>query len=219
MNLLCLADIHGKSAAVRAALGAAPSADVIVVAGDITHLGGDSEAEEVLASLSHTGTPVVAVAGNMDRAGVRTWLAQKGLDIHGRGVIINGAGFFGLGGGTHSPFSTPWELEDDEAARLLEAAYADVARAPLKVLVSHAPPLETELDRVRQGVHGGSRPVHSFLLSHRVDLCVCGHIHEGGGSQAVIGGCTCANVGPLKNGRFALVALDRESITVTWRKT
>jgi hypothetical protein len=217
MKLLCLADIHGKAAELQAALAEAASVDLVILAGDITQLGGAAEADALLGPVLGTGTRVIAVAGNMDRAGVRDSLAEKNIDIHGRGVVIDGVGFFGLGGGTRSPFGTPWELEDAEAERLLAAAWADVAEARYRVLVSHAPPRDTDLDRVKEGVHGGSHPVRSFLLTHRVELCICGHIHEGGGREVSLGGCRCANVGPLKAGRYALVSIDNGSTSVTWR--
>lgn len=219
MKLLCLADIHGKAAELRTALAEAASADVVVVAGDITHLGAAVEASGMLSSLLDTGARVLAVAGNMDRAGVRSYLGERKIDIHGRGLVIDEVGFFGLGGGTRSPFGTPWEIENEDAEALLVAGYAEIADAPLKVLVSHAPPRDTDLDRVREGVHGGSIPVRAFLFSHRVDLCICGHIHEGGGRETVLGDCTCINVGPLKAGRYAVVSIEKAGSSVTWRNT
>jgi Icc-related predicted phosphoesterase len=220
MLILCLADIHGDAAGLRAILSEVPGAGAVVVAGDITQLGGAVESEAILAPLLATGARVIAVAGNMDRAGAREYLARRGIDIHGRGTVIEGIGFFGLGGGTHSPFSTPWELDDEEASLLLSAGWAEIESAPRKVLVAHAPPRQTELDRVRAGIHAGSSAVRDFLLSHRVDLCVSGHIHEAGGRQARVGSCLCLNVGPFRAGRYALVSLGADSPEaprVEWR--
>ncbi len=219
MLLLCLADIHGDAAGLRSILSDVPGADLVIVAGDITQLGGAAEAGAVMDPLLQTGARVFAVAGNMDRAGARTYLAERAVDLHGRGAIIDGTGFFGLGGGTRSPFATPWELEDQEATALLAAGWADVEPAPRRVLVSHAPPRHTDLDRVRAGIHGGSLPVREFLLAHRVDLCICGHIHEGGGEQVRLGSCLCVNVGPFKAGRYAVVSIGEEPPSVTWRST
>jgi Icc-related predicted phosphoesterase len=218
MRLLCLADIHGDAAGLRAILPELPSADLVIVAGDVTQLGGGAESAAVLAPLLESGARVIAVGGNMDRAGARHYLVDRKIDMHGQGAIIDGVGFFGLGGGTHSPFGTPWELPDDEAAALLAAGYADVAAASRTVLVSHAPPRDTEVDRVKAGLHAGSTAVRGFLLSHRVDLCICGHIHEAGGREADLGGCRCVNVGPFRAGRYALITIGEGSPTVTWRK-
>ncbi len=113
MRLLCLSDIHGEAAGLRAILpDAARGADVVVLAGDLTHLGGYAEAEALLAPLFDIGIPLLAVAGNMEHEGVRRYIGEKKVDIHGRGVVMNGVGFMGLGAGTPSPFNSPWELSD-----------------------------------------------------------------------------------------------------------
>ncbi len=216
MKLLCLSDIHGEAAGLRDVLSSAADADIIVIAGDITHLGDSAEADAVLSPLFSSGARLVAVAGNMDRDGVRGYLAQKGVDIHARGIVVDGVGFMGLGGGTPSPFGTPWELNDDEAKRCLSAGIAQIAHASFKVLVSHAPPRDTELDRGFARRHVGSGPVRDFLQAGSVNLCICGHIHESPGEDT-IGGALCVNIGPFKNGSYALVDIDAGRAVVTRR--
>jgi uncharacterized protein len=217
MKLLCLSDIHGEGAGLREILAEETGVDAIVVAGDITHLGGYAEAEEILAPLRASGHPVLAVAGNMDREGVRQSLGEKGIDIHGRGLSIGPVGFMGLGGGTPSPFGTPWELRDEEAAGFLAAGLAAIAAAPYKVLVSHAPPRDTKLDRSFAGLHVGSAAVRDFLLSARIGLCISGHIHESPGEDT-LGSAHCVNLGPYKNGRYALITIEDARVQVAWRK-
>ena len=195
--------------------------DVVVIVGDITHLGDLGEAQTALGPVLRSGARLVAVGGNMDREGARRFLVDKGIDIHGRGVIVDGVGFMGLGGGTPSPFKTPWELAPDEASRCLAAGFAQIAAAPYKVLVSHAPPHATEIDRSFTRMHVGSVPVREFLLggargSGRIDLCICGHIHEAIGQDSV-GGTTCVNVGAFKNGRYALITIIGGHAEITWR--
>jgi uncharacterized protein len=224
MRLLCLADIHGDTAGLRDILPDVRSVDLVVVAGDVTQLGGSAESRSVLEPLLESGVRVIAICGNMDRAGAREYLAERKIDIHGRGILIDSIAFLGLGGGTHSPFATPWELTEEEAAALLAAANSQVADARCKVLVSHAPPRDTELDRVKAGMHVGSLAVREFLGATPVQLCICGHIHEAGGTQAEVGGCLCLNVGPFRQGRYAIVTMEGDTgapvparPTVTWR--
>jgi uncharacterized protein len=222
MKLLCLSDIHGEVAGLRDIAAGLSEVDVVIVAGDITHLGGYAEADAVLASLPGAGPGAVgprlfAVAGNMDREGVRQLLGEKGIDLHGRGVTVGGIGFMGLGGGTPSPFGTPWELEDQEAGDALAAARAAVDHARYKVLVSHAPPRGTRLDRSFTGLHVGSRAVRDFLLASGADLCISGHIHESPGEDT-LGHCHCVNLGPFKNGRYALITIEESRARVDWRK-
>jgi len=218
MKLLCISDIHGEAAGLRAILpGAARGADVVVLAGDLTHLGGYAEAEALLAPLFAVGLPLVAVAGNMEHEGVRRYLGEKRVDIHGSGVVIDGVGFMGLGAGTPSPFHSPWELSDAEAAPLLAAGREVIAAASFKVLVSHSPPRETRLDRTTLGQHVGSQAVRDFLESGAVDLCVCGHIHEAAGEDTV-GKTPCVNLGPFRNGKYAVLAIEDGNVHVDWRK-
>jgi len=216
MRLLCLSDIHGETTGLSELLPLAAEVDVVVVAGDVTHLGGYDEAKAVLSPFLETRTRLVAVGGNMDKEGVRRFLAETGIDLHGRGAVIGGMGFMGLGGGTPSPFGTPWEIGDEEAASALSSALAAVKDQPYKVLVSHAPPKDTQLDRSFTKLHVGSQVVRDFLLAGSAQLCLCGHIHESWGEDR-LGGAHCVNIGPFKNGRYALVTIENKEAAVTWR--
>jgi len=218
MKLLCLSDIHGDKARLKAVLPDADGMDAVVLAGDLTHLGGYEDARELLAPLFDLGLPLLAVAGNMEHEGVRRYIAEKEIDLHGRGVVMDGVGFLGLGGGTPSPFTSPWEITDDEARPLLAAGYAAVAEAPVKVLVSHSPPRGTKLDRSFFGKHVGSQAVRDFIDGGAVDLCVCGHIHEAAGEER-LGKTLCVNLGPFKNGSYAVISLEGNRARVDWRKS
>jgi hypothetical protein len=219
MKLLCLSDIHGEGAGLADVLREAANADLIVLAGDLTHLGGFAEAEAVLGPVLEAGVRVIAVAGNMDREGARRCLQEKGVDIHARGVSVGEVGFMGLGGGTPSPFGTPWELTEEEARAFLAAGRPAIEAARYKVLVSHAPPRGTKLDRSFGGRHVGSEAVRNFILAGSVDLCICGHVHESAGEET-LGRTLCVNLGPFKNGRYALIDIDVENAgaRVSWRK-
>ncbi len=152
----------------------------------------------------------------MDREPVRGYLGEIGVDLHGRGTLVGDVGFMGLGGGTPSPFGTPWELEDGEAVRCLAEGFVQIARAPFRVLVSHSPPHGTRLDRGHAGQHFGSGPVREFLLAGSVNICVCGHVHESAGEDS-LGGAACVNLGPFKDGNYALVTIDGGRAHVTRR--
>jgi Icc-related predicted phosphoesterase len=215
MRILSLSDIHGKADGLDNLLSGSP-VDLVIVAGDITHLGGRDEARAVLAPILSSGARLVAVAGNMDREPAREYLGELGVDLHARGIVIGGVGFMGLGGGTPSPFGTPWELDDAEARRCLEAGLAGIEGASLRVLVSHAPPRGTKLDLGCARRHFGSDPVRELLLGGQVDLCICGHIHESAGEDR-LGRAQCVNVGPFKDGNYALVTIDDGRAIVTRR--
>jgi uncharacterized protein len=216
MTILCISDMHGDAAGLRDMLPILGTVDAVVLPGDITHLGGRAEAEAILSPLVASGVRCIGVAGNMDRDGVRGFLAEKGIDIHCRGLIVDGVGFQGLGGGTPSPFHSPWELGPEEAVRCLAAGREMIKDAPFKVLVSHAPPRNTRIDTTFAHLHVGSDPVREHILSGSVNLCICGHIHEARGEDS-LGGVPCVNVGMFKNGHYALVTIEDGGASVTWR--
>jgi Icc-related predicted phosphoesterase len=217
MQILCLSDIHGEGAGLGEALSGSPDAEVVAIVGDLTHLGGAAEADKVLAPLIESGRRLLAVPGNMDGEGARRSLAEAGLSIHGRGVVVGGVGFMGLGGSNPTPFGTPFEIGGPEAQRLLADGLAGIAAAPFRVLLSHAPPRGTRLDKGFAGMHVGSPEVREFLLSGAVGLCLCGHIHEAAGEDT-LGGALCVNVGPFKNGHCALIDITGAGARILWRK-
>lgn len=210
MLLLCLSDIHGEGAGIAGILERHPDVDAVVLVGDLTHLGGAAEAARVVEPLLAAGARVLAVPGNMDRPEVLGWLEERGLSLHGCGVTIGEVGFLGLGGSSPTPFGTPFEVSGGEAERLLEAAWRATDGARTRVLVSHAPPHLTRLDRTRARLHAGSPVVRAFLEGHDAALCLCGHIHEAAGEDAV-GMTRCLNPGAFKNGRYALVSIEPPS--------
>lgn len=216
MVLLCLSDIHGEGEHLRSILSTAGAFEAIALAGDLTHLGGRGEAERILEPIMEAGKPVVAVPGNMDRRDVLPLLEEMGISIHGRSIVLGNCGFFGLGGSNPSPFGTPFEVKPADAQDLLRKGYEPIRGMTLKVLVSHAPPKATKLDRSFAGMHVGSDEVRKFLTENAVDLCLCGHIHEAAGEDAV---CRthCVNIGPWKSGRYALISLEPGRISVDWR--
>jgi len=73
--------------------------------------------------------------------------------------------------GSDSPISIPW--------------------AP----ICHAPPYGAALDRVREGLHAGSRPVAAFLHERQPAWFFCGRIHEAEGVGTTIGRTRARNAG------------------------
>jgi hypothetical protein len=63
------------------------------------------------------------------------------------------------------------------------------------VLICHAPPLDTPLDRIREGLHAGSRAVRDFIEARQPIHFFCGHIHEAEGVVMQIGPTRAQNVG------------------------
>src|SRR5712692_7537890 len=123
---------------------------------------------------------------------IQAFCARHGfINFHGGTMEIAGVHLAGLGYSSPTPFDTPGEYSEEELAVRL-AKFADLR--PL-VLVCHAPPLNTALDRVRDGLHAGSRSVHEFIEKYQPVHFFCGHIHEAEGAVIQMGATRAQNVG------------------------
>jgi Icc-related predicted phosphoesterase len=112
-------------------------------------------------------------------------------NFHGETAEIGGVRFAGLGYSTVTPFDTPGEYSEEEMAAHLEKF---VEWKP-RVLICHSPPLGTALDRIREGLHAGSRAVREYIETHQPEHFFCGHIHEAEGAAVQMGKTRAMNVG------------------------
>ena len=104
---------------------------------------------------------VYVLPGNHESAEqVSAFCARFGFhDFHGQRMQIGRYHVAGLGYSSPTPFDTPGEYTEDQiAARLGRFA----GLQPL-VMICHAPPYGSTLDRVREGLHAGSTAVREFI--------------------------------------------------------
>ncbi|MDQ5986099.1 MAG: hypothetical protein CSYNP_01817 [Syntrophus sp. SKADARSKE-3] len=158
MKLFSISDIHGATKPIEKAAPIIREADWVVIAGDITRNKTRAEAADVIACLEQYSTRILAVHGNWDRLEVMDFLDEKGYGLHGKGRMLDGVGFFGLGGSSPTPMKTATEYTEEEIAVILRNGYEQVRQASQVVLVSHVPPRGVR-DRSFLGLRGGSRSV------------------------------------------------------------
>jgi len=189
MKLLVFSDIHGNVRALERLMEM--EADYYVAAGDL------STWERGLDRLGEVMRPraerVYVLPGNHEPASlIASFCVRFGFrEFHERAFQAAGYHIAGFGYSNPTPFHTPGEYIEEEIARRLARF---VSLKPL-VLICHCPPLGTDLDRVRDGVHAGSRSVREFIEKHQPAYFFCGHIHEAEGAAAALGGTRGFNVG------------------------
>jgi Icc-related predicted phosphoesterase len=175
----------------------AESADVLLLAGDLTDYGLPEEARVLARELSVVRIPMAAVLGNHDVQSdnaddVRQIVTDAGAivldgdacELHGVGI----AGVKGFGGGFGARALGPWGepiikqfvLEAVNEALKLEAALARLRTAQMIVLLHYAP--------VQSTVDGEPLEIYPFVGSSRleepisrfpVSFVVHGHAHRG----------------------------------------
>jgi hypothetical protein len=189
MRLLLFSDIHNDWKALERQM--AIEADYYIAAGDqVTWARGIERCGEILAK---RGDKVYVLPGNHESADMVSGMcARHGLnDFHERHIQVGKWQVAGLGYSSPTPFHTPGEYSEPQIAERLQR-FAELA--PL-VLVCHAPPYDTALDRIRPGLHAGSRSVREFIDQYRPEYFFCGHIHEAGGVTIRMGRTRAMNVG------------------------
>jgi len=211
MKIIALADIHGRLGHLRRIENELAGADLVLLAGDITQFGGAESASQVLEAVRALNPRILAVSGNVDRPEAAQFLEDEGISLHGRGRMVGDVGLFGAGGSDMTPLGTPNEMSDEDLLALLERGHAGIMDAAVKILVTHAPPRKTKVDRMFLGLHVGSASVRAFIERAQPDLCLCGHIHESRGTDE-IGRTRILNPGPFFKGGFARVEIDEKGV-------
>ena len=189
MRLLIFSDIHNDWKALEKLLET--DADYYIAAGDqITWAKGLERCGEIL---QRRGDKVYVLPGNHESADqVANMCARYGMhNFHERHFQVGDWRVAGLGYSNPTPFNTPGEYSEMQLADRLQR-FAELQ--PL-VLVCHAPPFDTELDRIRTGLHAGSSAVRDFIEKYQPPYFFCGHIHEAEGVQIEIGKTRAVNVG------------------------
>ena len=217
MKIVAFGDIHEHIHNVEKIEGVS-DASLVIITGDLTTHGGIKKAREVIERVRQYNPNVYALAGNMDRKEVESYLADQGISLHGRGYMVaENTGIFGVGGSNPTPFNTPNELDEDEIAAFILKGYQEVKDAGLKILISHAPPANTKVDRVASGQHAGSKAVREFIERYHPNLCITGHIHEAKGEDR-IGETPIVNPGMLKNGGYVEITIEGNALTMVLKQ-
>lgn len=206
MRLLCISDLHGRYGNIEEIRGELRRAEVVIIAGDITNFGGKDEARNILREFMASNPVVLAIHGNCDNKEVNEALKEFKISLHGRGLVYEDIGFFGVGGSNSTPFSTPQEFPEESLVETARKGYSSLVEVDKKVFVTHTP-ASGILDRTGSGHNTGSKGLREFIRQSDIDLVVSGHIHEARGTE-VWQGKTFVNPGPFHMG-YARVDFNR----------
>jgi uncharacterized protein len=189
VKLLIFSDIHSNHTALKTLM--ATEADYYFAAGDLVNWA--RGLDDCAPIMKRRASQLYVMPGNHESAGqIAAFCDKFGFhNFHEQTMMIGSYHIAGLGYSSPTPFHTPGEYSEAELAERLER-FAGLS--PL-VLICHSPPYGTTLDRIREGLHGGSRSVREFIDRHQPEYCFCGHIHEAEGVSAGIGKTKATNVG------------------------
>lgn len=186
---MVFSDIHNDLRALQMAMSV--EADLYVCAGDLVNWGRGLD-KMAPPMLPKAGKVYVLPGNHESEADIAEFCTRHGFhDFHGRSIAVGGVHVAGLGYSSPTPFATPGEYTEKELGERL----AKFAGLEPMVLICHAPPLNTALDRIHEGLNGGSQAVRDFIEAHRPLHFFCGHIHEAEGVSVQMGATRAMNVG------------------------
>jgi Icc-related predicted phosphoesterase len=188
-RLLIFSDIHNDSQALKNLMDI--DAEYYFAAGDlVSWRRGLDELGEIMKPRANR---VYVIPGNHETEGdIADFCSKFGfVNFHGGKIEVIGAHVAGLGYSGPTPFDTPGEYSEAELTSRLSTFDG---LKPL-VMICHAPPMNSKLDRVHEGLHAGSTAIREFIEKNQPRDFFCGHIHEGEGVVEQIGSTRAMNVG------------------------
>jgi uncharacterized protein len=188
-RLLIFSDLHNDAKALQRLMNI--EADYYFAAGDLVSW--QKGLDEMGEIMKRRAGRVYVMPGNHETVqDIAEFCARYGfVNFHEKNMEIGDVHVAGLGYSGPTPFNTPGEYSEAELAVRLEK-FAGLK--PL-VMICHAPPLNSSLDRVHEGLHAGSSAVREFIEKQQPRDFFCGHIHEAEGVVEKIGATRAMNVG------------------------
>jgi Icc-related predicted phosphoesterase len=196
MKILCFVDLHEHLGALSDIERKSKNADVVVCAGDLSTF--ERNLDYALHRLGKLKIPVLLIAGNHESDSlVRTLCKQykNMVYLERRHHLIGSTLFVGCQGNGFArddPAFASATLGFPKKIKECRIKFGEEFRC---VLVTHAAPYNTKLDKIYGG-HHGNRTIRKFIEQTKPDLVVCGHFHETAGKEDRIGKSLVINPGP-----------------------
>ncbi|GAA3010906.1 metallophosphoesterase family protein [Streptosporangium longisporum] len=148
--------------------------------------------DEIFAAMP---TPAYMTYGNVDLPLLWPEYVREGHRVlDGETVEIGGLRFGFVGGGLRTRYRTPYEIDDEEYARKVEAV------GEVDVLCCHIPPAVPQLlyDVVARRFERGSEATLEAIRRTQPRYALFGHVHQPLASRVRVGRTECLNVGHFR---------------------
>ena len=200
MKLLAFTDTHGSLSALRRIeqKTIAQKPDLLVCAGDISIF--EHGIINLMRRLNKLNKKIIIIHGNHEDASTYIKLSRlfkNIIFIHKNYFIEDNILFLGYGGGGFSIVDKEFEKISHKFKELIKNN-----KDKKIIIVTHAPPYKTRLDKLVGG-HCGNKSIRHFVEKNKVDLLICGHLHENFGKEDKIGKSKVINPGPF--GKIILI--------------
>lgn len=223
MNILGISDIHSKEYPGLYKYLEKNNIDLIIISGDITNFGPLEFVEEFFDKLASYGSTIIAIPGNCDPKEVARKIDESvAISAHNDVIEYGNLVIYGFGGSNPTPFDIPGEVDEEtlynSIKSVMESKDIESVRksndkfpyGKIPILVTHAPPKDTEADKIGDGDHVGSESVRKIIEEYQPRLNLCGHIHEARAFD-MLDNTVIANPGMLADGYGCLIEIDNNN--------
>ncbi|MEK6949594.1 MAG: metallophosphoesterase [Nanoarchaeota archaeon] len=193
MKLLAFTDMHLSSVAFKKIKSKAKrqKPDLLISAGDLTIF--EHGIDFILNKLNNFNVKTLLIHGNHETASVMKRRCKKYnnlIFIHKKQYTHNGYIFLGYGG-------SGFALIEPEFYKTGEIFSKIIKKSKNKkiIFVTHAPPYGTKLDLIVTS-HCGNKTFSNFVNKNKINLYICGHLHENFGKEGKIKKTRIVNPGP-----------------------
>ena len=195
MKILAFTDTHGSLLALRRIEQKVKTQkpDLLVCAGDISIF--EHGIVGISRRLNRLNKKIIMVHGNHEDDSTFRKLSKSFKNIifvHKKHYVEDDILFLGYGGGGFA-------LTDKEFEKISNIKFKKIIndnKWKKIILVTHAPPYKTKLDKLVDG-HCGNKSIRHFIDKNKVDLLICGHLHENFGKEDKIRKTKVINPGPF----------------------
>ncbi|KZX11754.1 metallophosphoesterase family protein [Methanobrevibacter filiformis] len=226
MKILQVSDVHSEDNSKFNRYLDENDIDLLIISGDITNFGPPEFAINFLNNIFLKEIPIIAIPGNCDNPeSIEAIKRSNAIFAHNKVIFFKGIIIYSFGGSNPTPFNTPFEFSEEELYDNLKNLFnksplildendkRSFIEDNLRVLLTHAPPIDSEADKIENGAHVGSSSVNKIIKEFNPNLNLCGHIHEAE-SISKINDTIVVNPGMLKNNKGILIDINGLDIKV-----
>lgn len=195
MKLLAFTDIHGSLTALKRIEHKVKSEnpDLLICAGDISVF--EHGIAGIFRRLNKLNKKIIMVHGNHESSTTYIKYSRIFKNIifaHKGRFIENNLLFLGYGGGGFSQ-------RDREFEQLAKSKFNEIIKNNKNkkiIFITHAPPYGTRVDKLGRN-HTGNKSLRDFIEKYKIDLHICGHLHENFGKEDKIKNTRIINPSPF----------------------
>lgn len=193
MKLLAFTDLHLSPLALKKIKSKAKkqNPDLIICAGDVSIF--EHGLDLVLSRLNRLNKKLLIIHGNHETSSSLKKICKrykKIIFIHKQQYKQNNHIFLGYGGGGFSMTEPDFYKTSEKFQKIIKNS-----KDKKIIFITHAPPYKTKVDLI-VGSHCGNKTFKHFILKNKIDLHICGHLHETFGKKDKVKKTKVINPGP-----------------------